>query len=256
MRHVRDPRRATVNPVVVHTLFEILAYAVGVRLYLALQRRRPTPSLVDPTARLAVMAGAIVGAVIGAKLAYWLEDPAAAFAGFPDARALMAGKSIVGALLGGLAGVELMKAARGLRESTGDGFVWPLAAGIAIGRIGCHLAGLGDHTAGLPSTMPWAVDYGDGVPRHPTALYEIPVVLLVALLLQRWRAPRDGDRFRAFMVAYLAWRLVIEWLKPMPWVYFHALSGLQLLCIAGIGYYSRDIVRWARASGRNVWARS
>jgi phosphatidylglycerol:prolipoprotein diacylglycerol transferase len=257
--HRRDPhdcRIAALNAIVIHTLFEILAYAVGVRLYLVLQRRQPTPALVDRTARLAVMTGAVLGAVLGAKLAYWLEDPVNAFAGFPDVRQLMQGKSIVGGLLGGLVGVEFAKWRLGLRASTGDGFIWPLAIGVAIGRIGCHLAGPGDHTAGLPTALPWGYDYGDGIPRHPTALYEIPVLLFIAGVVARWRAPPAGDRIRAFMVGYLVWRLAIEWLKPMPFVYLGALSGIQLLCIAGIGYYCRDIVRWLQRKPGDDWARS
>lgn len=241
-------RSPPLSPTALHTLFEALAYAVGAQLFFLGQRRRPMPALGDRTQRLAVITGAILGAALGSKLAYWVEDPRTAFAAFPDAVALMQGKSIVGGLLGGVVGVELAKRLVGLARSTGDAFVLPLAAGIAIGRIGCHLAGLGDHTAGLPSELPWAYDYGDGIARHPTALYEIAVVLLLAVLVERWRAPpAPGDRFRAFMVGYLTWRLLIEWLKPLPHAYFGVLSGIQLLCLGGLAYYARDIARLRRA---------
>lgn len=232
------------SPVALHTLFEALGYVVGFQTFRLLQHRAPHAPIADRDLRLAVIAGAILGAALGSKLAYWIDDPLTAFAGFPDPRALMQGKSIVGGLLGGLIGVELAKKRAGVRESTGDAFALPLIAGMIVGRVGCHLAGVSDHTAGLP--VAWGWDYGDGAPRHPTALYEIAFLALLGVALARARFARNGDRFRAFMVAYLAFRFVVEFLKPVPFAYFGALSGLQLLCVAGLAYYHRDIAHFAR----------
>jgi prolipoprotein diacylglyceryltransferase len=235
-------------PALIHTLFEAAAYAVGFRLFLRERRRRALPALADRESSLAIGIGAILGAALGAKIAYWLYDPAYAFAGFPDWTRLLQGKSIIGALLGGLLGVELAKKLDGVRGSTGDAFVWPLMLGMAIGRIGCFLSGLDDHTAGNPTSLPWAVDFGDGVPRHPTQLYEVAFLGLLALLFA-WRGDRlqrPGDRFRAFMVGYLAYRLLVESIRPIPFHYFGLLSGLQMLCVAGLLYYHRDIPRIAR----------
>jgi prolipoprotein diacylglyceryltransferase len=99
------------------------------------------------------------------------------------------------------------------------------------------------------------VDFGDGVPRHPTQLYEIAFLVLLAVAVQfrRTAFERPGDAFRAFMVAYLAFRLAIDFIKPMPVVYLGFLSGIQLLCIGGLVYYHRDIVRLA---GAVAWGRS
>ncbi len=77
-------------------------------------------------------------------------------------------------------GVEWVKRAIGARGSSGDAFALPLIVGIAIGRIGCFLAGLGDHTYGNPTALPWGVDFGDGVPRHPTAVVAFLILLAVA----------------------------------------------------------------------------
>ena len=41
--------------------------------------------------------------------------------------------------------------------------VWPIAVGLGLGRVGCFLAGLHDDTVGLPTVLPWGVDFGDGV---------------------------------------------------------------------------------------------
>ena len=235
-------------PALVHTLFETAAYAVGFRLFLRERLRSALPALADRESSLAIGVGAILGAALGAKVAYWLYDPLYAFAGFPDWTHLLQGKSIIGALLGGLAGVEVAKKLDGVRGSTGDAFVRPLMLGMAIGRIGCLLSGLDDHTADNPTSLPWGVDFGDGVPRHPTQLYEVAFLGVLAALFA-WRGARlqrPGDRFRAFMVCYLAYRLLVEWIRPIPFHYFGVFSGLQLLCVSGLLYYHRDIPRIAR----------
>ena len=231
------------QPLAWHTLFEVGAYFVGMRLFLWQRRRLALPVLVDRDRSLWIGVAAIVGAALGAKLGYWIEDPRNAFADFPDWRHLLEGKTIVGALLGGLIGVETVKRAIGAQGSSGDAFALPLIVGIAIGRIGCFLAGLPDHTYGNPSDLPWATDFGDGVPRHPTQLYEIVFLGALAILLVRGRFSIAGDRFRAFMIAYLTFRLLIDAIKPMPFVYFGMFSGIQLLCLGGLVYYRRDVAR-------------
>ena len=75
-------------------------------------------------------------------------------------------------------GVELAKRACGVTRSTGDQFVWPLAVGTAIGRLGCFFTGLDDHTYGTATRLPWGVDFGDGIlrPREggDASLHELP----------------------------------------------------------------------------------
>jgi prolipoprotein diacylglyceryltransferase len=237
-----------------HTVFETAAYIIGLRLFLYLRKRGMAAPLGNGENTLAIAAGAIVGAALGAKLAWVLYDPAYAFTDFPDWRHLLAGKSIIGALLGGLLGVELAKRVLGVRGSTGDAFVFPLMLGMGIGRIGCFFAGLEDGTYGNPTRLPWGVDFGDGIARHPTQIYEQIFLALWALLLI-WRGrylTRPGDRFRAFMIGYLLYRLLIEWIRPIPMWYLGFFSGLQLLCIAGLFYYYWDIPRLARSL---LWAR-
>ncbi len=237
------------SPVVLHTVFELLAYAIGFRLFLRERRRLALPALNDPDRSVAVGVGAIVGAALGAKLAFWLDDPLAAFTNFPDWRHLLEGKSIVGALLGGLVGVELAKRIAGIRESSGDAFVRPLAVGMMIGRVGCFLSGLSDHTYGNPTHLPWGVDFGDGIPRHPTQLYEIVFLTFWLLLLEMRgsRLQRAGDRFRLFMAGYLLFRLLVDAIKPVPYAYPFGLCGIQLLCIAGLAYYLPQLPRIVRA---------
>ena len=154
---------------------------------------------------------------------------------------LLGGKTIVGALLGGTFAVEWAKARMGVQRRTGDLFALPLVAGIAIGRIGCFLAGLRDHTYGTPTALPWGVDFGDGIRRHPTQLYEVAAMLALGWLLWRLgRQPhREGDLFRAFLTLYMAWRLAVDFLKPEPRL--AGLTAIQWCAAAALAWYWRDI---------------
>jgi phosphatidylglycerol:prolipoprotein diacylglycerol transferase len=230
-----------------HWLFETIAYVVGFRLYLW-QRRRRGDVIADGT-RWSIVAAAIAGAAIGSKLLYWLEDPALTLQHANDLVFLMAGKTVVGGLVGGLIAVEGTKKFIGVRESTGDLFAVPLALGIAIGRIGCFLAGLQDHTYGLPTTLPWGVDFGDGITRHPTQLYEAAFLAWLAWYLARASlrpspSPHvNGDLYKLFMVSYLGLRLAIDFIKPG--LAFAGLTSIQWVCLLTLVHYRRDIARWS-----------
>ena len=154
---------------------------------------------------------------------------------------MLSGKTIVGGLLGGTIGVELVTMRLGIKERTGDLFAIPLTLGIAIGRLGCFFGGIADHTYGNPANLPWSVNFGDGIPRHPVQIYEILFLLALAAVLSflRGELPRNGDLYRVFLVSYLAWRLAIDFLKPGS--LFGDLTAIQWACVAALAWYSRDI---------------
>lgn len=244
-----------------HLALEWLGYALGSWLYW--RRRNPLPRPADRLVQLGVLAGAALGAALGAHALYVLQY-AGALGGQPPA-AWLGGKTIVGGLLGGWLGVEAAKRLLGWRDSTGDRFVLPLAVALVSGRAGCQLAGAWDLTYGTPTTLPWAWDYGDGVPRHPVSLYEILAILPLAALVLRIRPGRagllPGDRFRLFLAGYLLLRLALDGLKPphgpvavvagQPMLLPSAWAGLapiQWACLAGLGYHALHLVRRMRAA--------
>src|SRR5439155_13507318 len=202
-RAVEFPVFVQVGPLALHPhwLFETLAYLVGVRLYVVLKARGGDPLPAEQ--RWWIVAAAMVGAAIGSRLLAWVAEPGPDVA--PAVLVLvLGGKSVVGGLVGGLLAVEWTKRRLGVTRSTGDVFAIPLAVGIGIGRIGCFLTGLDDHTPGLPTSLPWAVDYGDSIPRHPAQLYEIAFVLPLAAALL-WLASQrlqEGMLFRMFILSY------------------------------------------------------
>lgn len=229
----------------VHGLFEFAALALGAALY---RRARRASGLPPMSARgsFVLMAGLLIGAGLGNKLVFLIERPDLWLAFWRDGQPLRLGQSLVGGLLGGLIGIEIAKALSRQPASTGDLMVWPLAWGIALGRVGCFLAGLHDDTYGLPSALPWALDLGDGLARHPTALYEIVVVLALATLLQAQRqrlAAVPGLAFKGFLAGYLLWRLGIDLLKPVRVPYAGGLSGIQWVCLLALAAYLPLVAR-------------
>lgn len=229
----------------VHLFFEWLAIAVGVQLYRRQRKKTAGGGILQP-GHYGVLLGCILGAAIGNKLVFWLEVPHLWSAHWNEPAAWSGGQSIVGGLLGGLLGVELSKAWLGIKESTGDNFIVPLAIGTAIGRIGCFLAGLHDGTYGMATGLPWGVDFGDGVLRHPTQLYEIAFVLMLAAGIgwaRRSRPLPSGLAFKAYLWSYLLWRLAIDAIKPVPYDYPLGLSGIQWLCIVALTAYTPPFLR-------------
>jgi prolipoprotein diacylglyceryltransferase len=240
-----------------HWLFEALAYAIAFRVYLALRRRG---DVVDDSARWWVIAAAAAGAALGSKILYWCEDPRLTLAQWTNPAYLMAGKTIVGGLLGGLIAVEWTKRRIGVKTRTGDLFALPLCVGIAIGRVGCFLSGLEDHTSGTPTSLPWGVNFGDGIARHPTQIYEILFVTLLGAFLWRAgkRAHETGDVFKKFMVAYFGFRLLVDFVKPG--VPLAGLTAIQWACVAALLFYAPDVWRWMapreeslRREGISLW---
>ncbi len=219
-----------------HLVFEGLGYFLGARLYFSLRRRaRATPLPLETN--LWILVGCVFGAWAGSKLLAWAESPAHYLAVFrADPRGLLGGKTIVGGLLGGWAGVALAKRACRVVRSTGDLFVYPLALGTAVGRVGCFLTGLADRTYGVATTLPWGVDFGDHVARHPTQLYESLFVLAWALVLRlaahRGRGFPPGALFRLYLAGYLAFRFLVEFIKPRE-LLLGPFSAIQLASLAG-----------------------
>ena len=113
----------------IHTLFDLAGWVtaalVGVfvaRLKLLDAGASRTP-FSDPGYFIALGLGALAGAIFVGSLNLNLAGTFAL------------GHSIAGGIIGGIVGVEIYKWANGISGSTGRGFVAPLAAGIAIGKL-------------------------------------------------------------------------------------------------------------------------
>ncbi|MGA2497389.1 MAG: prolipoprotein diacylglyceryl transferase family protein [Tepidisphaeraceae bacterium] len=221
-----------------HQFLELAAYATGFQLYLYLRRRWPRGPKLTAEQTAWIVIGVIFGALVGAKLLAWAESAPWYWQHRTDWRILIGGKTIVGAILGGWIGVELVKRSLGLSHPSGDIYVFPVILGMCIGRVGCFFAGLDDHTYGIATSLPWGVDFGDGVRRHPTQLYEIAFLIAVGgAFAWRLRTGRQrGCMFSQFVFAYMGWRLVVEFIKPRYTIPVVPLSAIQLTALGGMVY--------------------
>jgi phosphatidylglycerol:prolipoprotein diacylglycerol transferase len=227
-----------------HPVMETLAYAAGFAVY-RWQRARQG-DIVDEPQRWTVLAAAAVGALVGSRALgvaeHWPTVEQAWRAGrLWELLLSPGGKTIVGGLLGGWLAVEVVKKLSGIERRTGDLFALPLCVGIAVGRVGCLLAGLADDTYGKPTALPWAVNLGDSIGRHPVQVYEILFLVVLGMIVGSQAKLPEGARFRIFLGGYLAWRVAIDFLKPQPLI-----SGMNLIqwsCVAGILLLVLDEVR-------------
>ena len=228
----------------IHLVFDLLSSALAFAATLLTYRFAPkgTFDVVNASVGPGYVVALVLGAIGGGYGFGTLNLMASGVPGL--------GRSTLGALAGAIAGVEGFKAVRGITRSTGLIFVVGFSTSIALGRIGCFLAGMEDHTYGIATTLPWGHDFGDGVLRHPVQLYEaasMAVFLGYALFAIAQRDTGFTARGFYLMVGFYAGqRFLWEFLKPYgtvvgPFNVFH------LLCLALIAYSCFMILRTAHA---------
>ncbi|QDW23711.1 prolipoprotein diacylglyceryl transferase [Pedobacter sp. KBS0701] len=223
-----------------HYIFETLAFIIGVRLYYYYKK-----GIVDQISdenRLWIMLGAMLGALIGSRVVAVLETPEVI--NHLTFSILYQSKTIVGGLLGGLFGVELIKKIIGVKVASGDIYVIPILVALIIGRIGCFSMGIDEPTYGIPTHLFTGMDLGDGIPRHPIMLYEIVYLVLLIFLFNRLKHKEliNGDRFKLFMVLYFFFRFLIEFIKPYQPLFLN-LSSIHWSALFIFIYYYRFIIR-------------
>ncbi len=229
----------------VHLVFDLLAAALGMLATLAVYRWRlgGTADAALERAGAGYALALVAGAALGGYAAGTLNLMLSGVPGF--------GRSVLGALAGAILAVELYKRARGIRGSTGVVFVAGFATSIAVGRIGCYLSGLGDNTHGLPTTLPWGQDFGDGVARHPVQLYKsAAMALFLALALTGFarRAPAFmANGFYLCVGFYAAQRFLWEFLKPYATI-AGPLNLFHLIALCLMGYAAVMIARSRHAA--------
>ena len=175
----------------------------------------------------------IVAAVIGAKIAVVLGDALWPLQPFHDWYALLgSGRSIVGALLFGFLAAEIAKPILRYDIPPNDRFAVILPFSIGIGRVGCLIAGC---CRGVPWDGPWAISYGDGIPRHPAPLYEMlfNIAMGFVLLALCRRQILFGRLFALYLLCYGVFRFLIEFIRDTAKPY-DGLSAYQLMCIVMI----------------------
>ncbi len=220
----------------VYAVFMLLAFVVGLSVY----RRSAGRAGANTQQIFPIVLAVIFGGVLGAKIPVWvismIEVP------FKDwsLTLLLTGRTIVGGFIGGMLAVWWVKRRLNIQARFGNILAPAVALGLATGRIGCFLSGC---CYGTPTALPWGVDFGDGIPRHPTQIYEIIFCLTAFAVIQR-RLPtaRPGSLMSGFLTAYFVFRFLEEFLRagelrfgltPFQWI---CLAGLTLIGIRAILY--------------------
>jgi prolipoprotein diacylglyceryltransferase len=223
-----------------HFIFETLAFFVGIRLYYFQKRKIQDP--ISEINRLYILIGAMFGALLGSRIIAMLENPSEI--AHQTLLIFYQNKTVAGGFLGGLFGVESIKKIIGVKIASGDVYVIPIIVALFIGRIGCFSMGIAEPTFGNETTFFTGMNLGDGLNRHPVALYEMGfmVVLFIIFRLLKNKKLINGDRFKLFMILYFLYRFSVEFIKPYHPLYLH-LSSIQWSSLFIFGYYWKFLLR-------------
>ena len=225
-----------------HFVTEIAAFFLGFRFYVFSKKR--IRDVFSWEQRMILLIAAASGALVFSRVLGALENWEA-WRSNPDFwMYLYSSKTVVGGLLGGWLFVEIAKYFMNLKASSGDVMTYPILLGLFIGRIGCFSQGIEEMTYGNETNWPTGMDLGDGLMRHPLALYEMAVLVLIGTLLislQRKQKLREGMQFKLMMFLYLLYRFVAEWMKPR-FPLFLELTSIQIAILICYLLYIRTIL--------------
>jgi len=203
-----------------------LGLAVGIGVWLLLRPKSEGKG--GGTVALA----ALVGGTLGAKLPIViLALPHVIWSG--NWAALLSGRTITGGLVGALIAVMLVKHFAKIEGRFGNPLAVGAAFGCAIGRFGCFFAGC---CYGTATELPWGVDFGDGICRHPTQLYESAFFLLAGVIMLRiLRKARPGALMTGFVGSYFLFRFFEEFFRaPEISPKYAGITLFQWICLAGL----------------------
>ena len=172
-----------------------------------------------------VTAGLLFG-VLGSKIPLLFENP--------SLETLFYAKSIVGGLIFGMIGIKLTKKILHIQLKLGNVIAPAVAIGLVFGRMGCFFAGC---CYGIETHAGWGIDFGDGLLRYPTQLFEVVFHLTAFFILHyyRDRVKTPGILFKLYMIAYFAFRFLIEFIRVNPPVAY-GLSIYQILSLMALIY--------------------
>lgn len=195
-----------------------LAYATGLAVFAAAAKRR---GMATDGIRLIMFAG-IVGGLFGANLAQFIaiDGP---------------GKTILGGVAGGYLAVIAAKRYLGIVRPTGDLFALALAAGEAIGRWGCFLAGC---CYGKKTAESWGVWQHDAW-RHPTQIYLSLAAAATYFILLRFERAKPPENAMFFLQGSLmcTYRFAIEFWREGTAPY-GGLDLAQWAALAGFAFFA------------------
>jgi phosphatidylglycerol:prolipoprotein diacylglycerol transferase len=194
---------------------------------------------------------ALAGAFLGAKVVYFFAE-GFLHLGAPDMWLQLAtGKSILGGLLGGYAGVELAKYFMGYERATGDWFALVAPVGIMLGRVGCWIHGCCQGVACQPAWFTLRDRTGQDRWSAVPAEIAFNLVALTAILVLRKSKRLPRQHFHLYLIAYGIFRFFQEFLRDEPRVVL-GLTGYQIASLAVMALGIAGFIRRQRNLGPNA----
>lgn len=195
------------------------------------------PSLKNPLSKqenfdylLSIISGAFCFWILFSTLDNYLINPN---------QEIVLTKSIAASIFWAVFFSELFKYIHKVQFNTGVVFIPSLVVWMIFWRIWAFMIWLRDHTHGIPTTLPWGVDYGDGITRHPLQIYEITILsiffIFFIFLLQYKRDWLLKNGFFLFTLTYFSYRFVIWFISPYSHFWWW-LNTYQVISLGMIMY--------------------
>jgi phosphatidylglycerol---prolipoprotein diacylglyceryl transferase len=214
-----DPIAFQIGPVAVR--WYGLMYLVGFVLFVVLGKVRARRNLLTgwhPRDVDDMLFYGVFGVILGGRLGYVLFYKPLHYVAHPleILQVWSGGMSFHGGFLGVLVALWLFARNRDKRFLDVTDFVAPLVPlGLAAGRLGNFING---ELVGRVTDVPWAMVFPqvDGLPRHPSQLYQFGLEGVVLFLLLWWYAGRArpmGAVSAMFLIGYGAFRFIAEFAR-------------------------------------------
>ena len=201
------------------------------------------------------------GGILGAKIYYLIENIDRVLDSYDPLGMIFSGAGLVflGGLIGSTICVSFVLKKNALPWLTFANIIGPLIfLGYAIGRLGCFLVG---DDYGIPSKLPWAMSFPNGIPPtttnifsdlypwidisgfepglitvHPTQLYEAIICFLLFFLMWNYRKahPIKDNLFFIYILLAGVERFIIEFLRTNQKYVLETFSGAQIISLAMI----------------------
>jgi len=199
-----------------------------------------------------------LGGILGAKTYYILENLDDLLSSSDPFGMIFSGAGLVfiGGLIGAVIAVSVILRKNKLPWLLFADILAPLIIlGYAIGRIGCFLVG---DDYGIPTNVPWAISFPNGLPPttyevfeyrfpwidlsnyapgllsvHPTQIYETLICIFIFIYLwkSRTKIKYQGSLFFTYLILAGVERFFIEFLRTNEKYLFDLFSGAQILSI-------------------------
>lgn len=251
-----NPIALQIGPLAIHWYGLMYLAGFGLAWLLGRWRIRHHPSGLALDDLEDIIFYGVLGVVLGGRLGYvlfykfddYLAHPLSIF------YVWQGGMSFHGGLIGVVLVMALLAHKRGWHLLQLGDFIAPLIPlGLAAGRLGNFING---ELWGRPTDLPWGMVFPgahDGIPRHPSQLYEMGLEGFCLFALVWWfaRKPRPlGQVSAVFLMGYGAFRFLVEFTREPDDFLGFLVGGLTMGQLLSIPMIIIGAILFAWAAGR------